>query len=154
MLVPQTNLSLVNSRILTKKAFHCFISGSPNEKIWPGYSKLPVVQKATLPEFPATNLRSKFPHGVVSDAGLALFRRFLTYDPKRRVTCEEAMKDDYFKENPLPIDPSMFPTWPAKSEMSGRHAKKAASPKPPSGSSFKLPTAVSELSGAFKKVLI
>ena len=73
---------------------------------------------------------------MVSDLGLALFRKFLTYDPKKRISCEEALKDDYFKESPLPIDPSMFPTWPAKSEMSakGSHAKKGGgSPKPPSG---------------------
>jgi cell division cycle 2-like protein len=56
------------------------------------------VQKVTtLPDFPPTNLRTKFPAGVVSDVGLALFRKFLMYDPKRRITCEEALKDDYFK---------------------------------------------------------
>lgn len=109
------------------------ISGSPNEKIWPGFSKLPVVPKLAWPDVPAPNLRSRFPQGMVSECGLALFKKFLTYDPKRRITCEDAMKDEYFKEHPLAIDPSMFPTWPAKSEMSGRHAKKAGSPKPPSG---------------------
>ena len=46
-------------------------------------------------------------------------------------------------ESPLPIDPSMFPTWPAKSEIaSNKAAQRAAaaagptaegSPKPPSG---------------------
>jgi len=110
--------------------------GTPSEKIWTGYSKLPVVQKVALPDVPAINLRTKFPHQMVSDLGLALFRKFLTYDPKKRISCEEALKDDYFKESPLPIDPSMFPTWPAKSEMSakGSNARKAGgSPKPPSG---------------------
>ena len=38
---------------------------------------------------------------------------------------------------PVAIDPSMFPTWPAKSEMaagsSSGSTKNAASPKPPSG---------------------
>ena len=36
----------------------------------------------------------------------------------------------------MAIDPSMFPTWPAKSEMgagANGAAKKASSPKPPSG---------------------
>lgn len=41
------------------------------------------------------------------------------------------MKHDYFTESPLPIDPSMFPTWPAKSEFGLRTTN--ASPKPPSG---------------------
>ena len=72
---------------------------------------------------------------MVSDIGLALFRKYLTYDPHKRISCKDALKDDYFKESPLAIDPSMFPTWPAKSEMSarGQHAKKAGSPRPPSG---------------------
>jgi cell division cycle 2-like len=33
---------------------------------------------------------------------------------------------------PLPIDPGMFPTWPAKSEVGWKRAM-ATSPKPPSG---------------------
>ena len=42
---------------------------------------------------------------------------------------------EYFQESPKAIDPSMFPTWPAKSEMAAgsNSTKKAASPKPPSG---------------------
>lgn len=39
-----------------------------------------------------------------------------------------------FQELPLPIDPAMFPSWPAKSELGARKAM-AASPKPPSGGS-------------------
>lgn len=57
--------------------------------------------------------------------------RFLTYNPTERVTAEEALKHEYFQEVPLPIDPAMFPTWPAKSELGYRKA--IASPKPPSG---------------------
>ena len=42
---------------------------------------------------------------------------------------------EYFQESPKAIDPSMFPTWPAKSELAAgsNNTKKAASPKPPSG---------------------
>ena len=58
--------------------------------------------------------------------------RFLTYDPSKRITAEDAISHTYFKEAPLIVDPSMLPTWPAKSE--GGHAvRKAKSPKPPSG---------------------
>lgn len=59
------------------------------------------------------------------------FFRFLTYDPAQRITAEDALKHDYFKERPLPIDPALFPTWPAKSEFGARTLN--ASPKPPSG---------------------
>ena len=42
-----------------------------------------------------------------------------------------ALKHEYFQESPVPVDPSMFPTWPAKSEQPRRtHGN---SPKPPSG---------------------
>ena len=57
---------------------------------------------------------------------------FLTYNPSKRFTAEEALKHVYFGEAPLPIDPDMFPTWPAKSEQSVRK-QHASSPKPPSG---------------------
>ena len=58
--------------------------------------------------------------------------RFLTYDPMKRITAEDALKHTYFKEAPMIVSPSMLPTWPAKSE--GGHAlRKAQSPRPPSG---------------------
>lgn len=61
--------------------------------------------------------------------------RFLTYNPPKRITCQEGLYHEYFdKEPPLPIDPAMFPTWPAKSENPhGRSKKTGISPKPPSG---------------------
>ena len=65
-----------------------------------------------------------FPH-----MSFILFR-FLTYNPSKRITAGDALKHEYFRESPVPIDPSMFPTWPAKSEQVRKHA---SSPKPPSG---------------------
>jgi hypothetical protein len=59
-----------------------------------------------------------------------IFNSLLAYDPKRRNTAEKALHDKFFKESPLPVDPSMFPTWPAKSEQPRKHT---SSPKPPSG---------------------
>ncbi|XP_066997809.2 cyclin-dependent kinase 11B isoform X2 [Anabrus simplex] len=104
--------------------------GTPNEKIWPGYSKLPAVQKMTFAEFPVNQLRSRF-GAMITDLGMDLMNRFLTYCPDERITAEDALRHTYFKEAPLPIDPAMFPTWPAKSELG--HRKAAASPKPPPG---------------------
>ncbi|XP_075211937.1 cyclin-dependent kinase 11B-like isoform X2 [Lycorma delicatula] len=104
--------------------------GTPNERIWPGYSKLPNVQKMTFAEFPVSQLRSRF-GGMLTDTGLNLLNRFLTYNPTERITAEKAGKHEYFSELPLAIDPAMFPTWPAKSELG--HRKANTSPKPPSG---------------------
>ncbi|GAB6026445.1 Cyclin-dependent kinase 11B [Chamberlinius hualienensis] len=104
--------------------------GTPNDKIWPGYSELPVVKKVTFPNFPYNNLRKKLDRSF-SNVGFDLLMKLLTYDPKRRFTAEDALKHEYFNETPLPIDPTMFPTWPAKSEQA--HPRVAQSPKAPSG---------------------
>ncbi|XP_058119405.1 serine/threonine-protein kinase PITSLRE [Anopheles ziemanni] len=105
--------------------------GTPNEKIWPGYGELPAVQKMTFTEYPVSNLRKKFAH-LTSELGVSLLQGLLTFDPKQRLTAEAALQHHYFKELPLPIDPAMFPTWPAKSELGLKKAL-ASSPKPPSG---------------------
>ena len=110
--------------------------GTPNENIWPGYDKLPVTQKAKFVQFPVSKLRETFTKDMLSDAGIALLKRFLTYDPKRRITCDDARQTEYFMEEPRAIAQNMFPTWPAKSELgpgAAQAVKKAASPKPPSG---------------------
>lgn len=104
--------------------------GTPSERVWPGYGKLPMVQKIPFSHYPVNNLRQRFSMSL-SDLGIELLNKFLTYDPQQRVTAEDALKHGYFTEAPLPIDPAMFPTWPAKSELGIRTAN--ASPKPPSG---------------------
>ncbi|XP_012282419.1 cyclin-dependent kinase 11B isoform X2 [Orussus abietinus] len=104
--------------------------GTPSDRIWPGYSQLPMVQKVGFTHYPVNNLRQRFSLSL-SDLGIELLNKFLTYDPHQRITAEDALKHGYFTETPLPIDPEMFPTWPAKSELGIRTAN--ASPKPPSG---------------------
>lgn len=134
--------------------------GTPSEKIWPGYNDLPAVKKMTFTEYPYNNLRKRF-GALLSDQGFDLMNkcvnlwaqplpraltpppppplnakgssspRFLTYFPGRRVSAEDGLKHEYFRETPLPIDPSMFPTWPAKSEQ--QRVKRGTSPRPPEG---------------------
>ncbi|GFY58212.1 hypothetical protein TNIN_85451 [Trichonephila inaurata madagascariensis] len=103
--------------------------GTPSEKIWQGYSDLPLVKKVTFTEYPYNNLRSRFGHNF-TDLGFDLLNRFLTYNPARRIIAEDARSHEFFNEKPKPVSPNMFPTWPAKSEQGHR---KAQSPKPPSG---------------------
>ncbi|KAM8755553.1 cyclin-dependent kinase 11B isoform 4-T4 [Acanthopagrus schlegelii] len=104
--------------------------GSPSEKIWPGYSELPAVKKMTFTEYPYNNLRKRF-GALLSDQGFDLMNKFLTYCPSKRILSDEGIKHEYFRETPLPIDPSMFPTWPAKSEQ--QRVKRGTSPRPPEG---------------------
>ncbi|XP_038864126.1 cyclin-dependent kinase 11B-like isoform X1 [Salvelinus namaycush] len=104
--------------------------GSPSEKIWPGYNELPAVKKMTFTEYPYNNLRKRF-GALLSDQGFDLMNKFLTYCPSKRILSDEALKHEYFRETPQPIDPSMFPTWPAKSEQ--QRVKRGTSPRPPEG---------------------
>lgn len=71
------------------------------------------------------------PPAPVLGANCSCSPRFLTYFPGRRVSAEDGLKHEYFRETPLPIDPSMFPTWPAKSEQ--QRVKRGTSPRPPEG---------------------
>jgi len=118
--------------------------GTPSEKIWPKYGELPGVKKMSFAQHPYNVLRNRFGADRLSEKGFDLMNRFLTYDPAKRYTAAEALDHPYMSESPKPIDPSMFPTWPAKSEIaSSKAALKAAaaaagpaadsSPKPPSG---------------------
>lgn len=58
--------------------------------------------------------------------------RFLTYCPAKRITAQQALQHEWFHETPVPVDPAMFPTWPAKSEQP-RIKKIIESPKAPEG---------------------
>jgi len=112
--------------------------GTPNDKIWPGppsYTEMPQVKKMNIADHPYNSLRNRF-GATFTDRGFELLNRLLTYDPARRISSEEALQHGYFQESPQPVDPSMFPTWPAKSELKHRAVKKNASPKPPEGGQF------------------
>ncbi|XP_026742794.1 cyclin-dependent kinase 11B isoform X3 [Trichoplusia ni] len=104
--------------------------GTPSEMIWPGYSELPAVQKMTFAEHPSGGLRQRIGSELLTDTGMSLLQGFLTYNPARRVTADAALEHAYFKEQPVAIEPAMFPTWPAKSEGNRRSTH---SPRPPAG---------------------
>ena len=69
--------------------------GTPSEEIWTGYNELPVVKKVTFTKQPYNNLRKRFPY--LTQSGFDLLNKFLTYDPKKRITGEKALEDVYFK---------------------------------------------------------
>ncbi|KAK9668874.1 hypothetical protein RND81_13G093200 [Saponaria officinalis] len=81
--------------------------GTPNDDIWPGYSKLPG-SKVKYVHQPDNKLRKLFPRAfftgspVLSDLGLDLLSRLLTYDPEERITAEEALNHRWFQEVPFP----------------------------------------------------
>ncbi|OMO84005.1 hypothetical protein CCACVL1_11044 [Corchorus capsularis] len=93
--------------------------GTPNEKIWAGFSELPGA-KANYSKQQYNMLRKKFPaasftgYTVLSDAGFDLLNRLLTYDPAKRITADDAVNHEWFRELPLPKSKEFLPTFPSK----------------------------------------
>ena len=84
--------------------------GTPNENIWPGFLKLPLIQNYSLRKQPYNNLRHTFPW--LSEAGLRLLNFLFMYDPNKRATAEDCLDSSYFKEQPCPCDPDLMPSFP------------------------------------------
>ncbi|KAM3828614.1 cyclin-dependent kinase 10 isoform 1-T2 [Vipera latastei] len=93
--------------------------GTPNETIWPGFSKLPLVSQYTLRKQPYNNLKHKF--AWLSEAGLRLLNLLFMFDPKKRATAGDCLESSYFKEKPWPCEPELMPTFP-------HHRNKRAAP--------------------------
>ncbi|KAI5385218.1 Cyclin-dependent kinase G-2 [Lathyrus oleraceus] len=123
------------------------ILGTPNETIWPGFSKLPGVKvnfvKHQLPTlggfgltiwpplvtctFPATSFTGS---PVLSDSGFDLLNKLLTYDPEKRITAEAALNHEWFREVPLPKSKEFMPTFPAQHAQDRRLRRMYKSPDP------------------------
>jgi cell division cycle 2-like protein len=89
------------------------VLGIPTTKIWPEIAKLPHFLK--LPsKGNEYNLLDKI-FSSISQSGVDLLDRLLTYDPARRISANEALAHAFFSDDPLPQDPSLFPQWPVKS---------------------------------------
>ncbi len=56
-------------------------------------------------------LMSKFEVDL-SESGMDLLLKCLELDPAKRITAKEALEHEFFKEQPLPCDPALFPSWP------------------------------------------
>ncbi|KAF5726684.1 cyclin-dependent kinase G-2 [Tripterygium wilfordii] len=109
--------------------------GTPNETIWPGFSRLPGV-KVNFVKQQYNMLRKKFPatsftgSPVLSDAGFDLLNKLLTYDPEKRITAKAALDHEWFKEVPLPKSKDFMPTFPAQHAQDRRLRRIMKSPDP------------------------
>ncbi|XP_049376658.1 LOW QUALITY PROTEIN: cyclin-dependent kinase G-2-like [Solanum stenotomum] len=74
------------------------ILGTPDEKIWPGFTKLCGLNKVKFVNKKHNySLRKRFPsisftYTVLSNSGIDLLNKFLTYDPNKRIIAEAALK--------------------------------------------------------------
>lgn len=102
--------------------------GRPSEDIWPGFDTLPSAKSINVSSIqPYSNLRAKFRY--TTDLGVDLMSKLLTYDPRRRISAEEALKHPWFQESPLPKHPDMFQSFP--STAAGDRKRVYASPAAP-----------------------
>ncbi|KAL5214243.1 hypothetical protein ABZP36_003395 [Zizania latifolia] len=109
--------------------------GTPNEKIWPVYAKLPGV-RVNFVKQPYNRLRDKFPAASfsgrpsLSEAGFDLLNNLLTYDPEKRLSADAALQHEWFREVPLPKSKDFMPTFPALNELDRRTKRYLKSPDP------------------------
>ncbi|KAL7073489.1 hypothetical protein ACQ4LE_007239 [Meloidogyne hapla] len=103
--------------------------GTPNEQIWPGCSSLSGMKNLNLPETPFSQLRRKFCSELPDDDGFNLLNKLLALDPSKRFSANEALENNWFKNDPKPAPPSSFPTWPAKSEHNKKPPNEPSAPR-------------------------
>ncbi|KAK8937985.1 Cyclin-dependent kinase G-1 [Platanthera guangdongensis] len=97
------------------------VLGTPDEKIWPGFARLPGAKvnfskKAFKlhEKFPRMSFTSFLGRPLLSDAGFDLLSKLFTYDPEKRITAEEALNHPWFLESPLPTSKEFMPTFPVQ----------------------------------------
>ncbi|GAB2209506.1 hypothetical protein Droror1_Dr00026724 [Drosera rotundifolia] len=92
------------------KVFAAF--GTPKHSQWTDIEYLP--DYVEYQHVPATPMRSLFP--MASDDALDLLSKMFTYDPKARITAQQALEHRYFTAPPAPTNPASLPRPPRKGE--------------------------------------
>ncbi|EKX73839.1 protein kinase domain containing protein [Theileria equi strain WA] len=77
------------------KIYH--LMGTPSETLWPGATKLPLYTPYTFST--PKELSTIFPHA--NKTSLDLLSKLLALDPHERITAQQALEHEYFKESPL-----------------------------------------------------
>lgn len=85
------------------KIFAAF--GTPKSSQWPDMVYLPDYVEYQFVSAPP--LRSLFP--MASDDALDLLSKMFTYDPKARITAQQALEHRYFSSVPAPTKPALLP---------------------------------------------
>jgi serine/threonine protein kinase len=102
--------------------------GTPSDRIWPGWSRLPRAGSVTAGAAQQNYNYLKRDLPDVSPAGVELLNALLTFDPRKRLTLDEAARHAWFRERPLPRAPEAMPRFPSSH---------AALPPPPDGTQRK-----------------
>ena len=93
--------------------------GTPNNNIYPGWKRLPNIKKNIYKnidqkKYKYNEIDQKF--NIFGHLCLDLIKKFLAYDPAKRITAKNAIKHSYFKQIPLPLTQQLMPTFKSKHE--------------------------------------
>ncbi|XP_058228344.1 cyclin-dependent kinase D-3 [Rhododendron vialii] len=90
------------------KIFAAF--GTPKLSQWPDMQYLP--DYVEYQHVPGQPLRQLFP--MASDDALDLLSKMFMYDPKARISAQQALEHRYFSSGPPPTEPALLPRPPPK----------------------------------------
>ena len=98
--------------------------GTPTPETWPGVENLANFKKFNFKGQKKSVLRQKFPapgpvfdgRPMLSESGFDLLSGLLDLCPERRLSAQAALEHPWFREHPLPKDPTMMPTFPGTNE--------------------------------------
>ena len=69
--------------------------GTPNEKTWPGITKLPEF-KLTFPQFKGKGISAY--NRNIDSVGLDLLSKMIRLDPCKRISAKQALQHPYFND--------------------------------------------------------
>jgi serine/threonine protein kinase len=87
-------VKLIKSLKYSSKFYLKRILSTPNNKLWPNIKKCQLYKEENFPVFLGISFKEIFPN--LSDSGIDLLSRLLSYDPFIRINSFEAFKHDFF----------------------------------------------------------
>jgi serine/threonine protein kinase len=75
--------------------------GSPDETRWPGFSQLADGSQIVFKEKEPADVSKTFPNW--STFAVDLFRKFIVYEPGKRISARDALNHDWFFTEPVPM---------------------------------------------------
>lgn len=71
--------------------------GTPNERSWPGFDRLPHCETFKFAEYPAEGKLKESFGDCLSESGMSLLSSLLNCDPSQRPTAQEALSSQWFR---------------------------------------------------------
>lgn len=100
--------------------------GVPNDRIWPGFSRLSNVKSrhfelAFKGEYKYNEIQTRF--AQYSNNFLHILKSLLAFDPAKRIRARDAVKHPYFEEKPFPKAQELMPTFPHQTSSTSQSVK-------------------------------